>query len=191
MVETRSTMDLALGTKAPSFTLPDAHGKSWSLGDFKSDHGLVVAFLCNHCPFVKHIREGLTALAREYLARGIDVVGINSNDFENYPDDRPEKMLDEGYPFPYLVDETQETAKAYRAACTPDFYVFDKDRKLVYRGQMDASRPKNDVPVTGGDLRAALDALLSGAPAPAPSTQRPSVGCNIKWKKGNEPDYFG
>jgi thiol-disulfide isomerase/thioredoxin len=188
MVETHSTMELPLGSEAPSFRLPDASGRQWSIEDFKSDKGLVVAFICNHCPFVKHIRKELTALSSEYLDKGIDFVGINSNDFEHYEDDRPEKMRDQGYPFPYLVDESQAVAKAYRAACTPDFYVFDAHRKLVYRGQMDGSRPKNDVPVTGEDLRRVFDALLSGSSVP--SEQRPSIGCNIKWKKGNEPDYF-
>jgi len=191
MVETRSTMELELGSKAPPFSLPDAHGRQWSLDNF-TQKGLVVAFICNHCPFVKHIREQFAELASEYMDKDIDVVAINSNDFEHYEDDRPEKMAAEsrehGYVFPYLVDETQEVAKAYRAACTPDFYVFDEDRKLVYRGQMDGSRPGNDVPVTGEDLRKVLDALLSGAPIP--EEQRPSVGCNIKWKEGNAPDYF-
>lgn len=192
MVETRSTMELPLGSEAPDFKLPDAKGKEWSIGEFKEGKAMLVAFICNHCPFVKHIRDGFASLSSEYMDEGIEVVAINSNDFEHYADDRPEKMVEEaaafGYGFPYLVDETQEVAKAYRAACTPDFYVFDANRKLVYRGQMDGSRPGNDVPVTGEDLRRVLDALLSGEEVPR--EQRPSVGCNIKWKRGNEPDYF-
>jgi thiol-disulfide isomerase/thioredoxin len=149
--------------------------------------------MCNHCPYVKHVAAGLAQLAREYQARGVAVVGINSNDWHEYPDDSPDKMREEirirGYTFPYLADETQEVAKAYSAACTPDFFLFDKDRKLVYRGQMDSSRPGNDIPVTGQNLRAALDAVLAGRPI-APD-QKPSMGCNVKWKPGNEPDYFG
>lgn len=192
MVKTASTM-LPLGTAAPDFRLPDATGKTYTLADFRSAPALLVIFMCNHCPFVKHVASGLADLAREYQARGVAVVGINSNDYQQYPDDAPEKMLEEvrarGYTFPYLVDESQEVAKAYQAACTPDFFVFDKDRKLVYRGQMDASRPGNNVPVTGNDLRAALDAVLEGRPVPA--DQKPSLGCNIKWKPGNEPSYFG
>ena len=192
MVQTASTM-LPLGTQAPDFSLPDAKGKIVSLGDFAGAPALVVVFMCNHCPYVKHVAEGLAVLARDYQQRGVAVVGINSNDAENYPDDAPVKMAKEvnarGYTFPYLFDETQAVAKAYRAACTPDFYVFDTDRRLVYRGQLDGSRPGNDVPVTGRDLRAALDAVLAGQPVFEP--QRPSLGCNIKWKPGGEPDYFG
>ncbi len=192
MVKTLSTMALPLGTEAPDFRLPDPKGKIYSLEDFKGAPALVVAFLCNHCPFVKHIREGWAQLAEEYQSKGVAVVGINSNDFENYPDDRPEKMAEEvktlGYRFPYLIDESQETAKSYRAACTPDFYIFDKNRELVYCGQMDGARPGNEVPVTGMDLRAALDGVLEGRPVPGDQT--PSVGCNIKWKAGNEPPYF-
>jgi peroxiredoxin len=192
MVETRSTMSLPLGSEAPSFELPDAEGRIWSLDDFEGPSAYLVAFLCNHCPFVKHVRHELASLARDYQQRGVAVVGINSNDFVKYPDDSPEKMAEEaksiGYTFPYLVDETQRIARAYRAACTPDFYVFDRDRKLVYCGQMDGSRPKNEVPVTGADLRAALDAVLAGKPVA--KEQRPSIGCNIKWKPGNEPEYF-
>lgn len=192
MVKTASTM-LPLGTPAPDFRLPDATGKIYELADFSSAPALLVIFMCNHCPFVKHVASGLADLAREYQARGVAVIGINSNDFRQFPDDAPDKMLEEirarGYTFPYLVDESQEVAKAYRAACTPDFFLFDKDRKLVYRGQMDASRPGNELPVTGSDLRAALDAVLAGRPVPA--DQKPSLGCNIKWKPGNEPDYFG
>ena len=192
MVKTASTM-LPLGTSAPNFSLPDAEGKTVSLADFADAPALVVIFMCNHCPFVKHIAAGLADLARDYQARGVAVVGINSNDVESYPEDAPPKMAEEvklrGYTFPYLHDQTQEIAKAYRAACTPDFYIFDKDQKLVYRGQMDSSRPGNDVDVTGEDLRAALDAVLTGGPVP--EQQRPSIGCNIKWQAGNEPDYFG
>jgi hypothetical protein len=149
--------------------------------------------MCNHCPYVKHVREGLVELTRKYMDKGVAVVAISSNDVEAYSQDSPERMKQEaeqhGYPFPYLYDETQEVAKAYRAACTPDFYVFDEDQKLVYRGQMDDSRPGSDVPVTGKDLRAALDAVLEGGPVPG--DQKPSAGCNIKWKPGEEPDYFG
>jgi len=163
-----------------------------SLDDLKDAAGLLVVFMCNHCPFVKHIQSHLAQLAREYQARGVAVVGINSNDVESHPEDRPEKMAEEikavGYTFPYLYDESQEVAKAYGAACTPDFYLFDRKRCLVYRGQMDDSRPTNGRPVTGADLRAALDAVLKGRPVP--EDQKPSVGCNIKWKAGNEPTYF-
>ena len=191
MVLTPSTM-LPLGTKAPDFSLPNIDGRQVSLSDFEGAPALLVVFMCNHCPYVKHVADALAQLAREYQQRGVAVVGINSNDAEQYPDDSPEKMAEEaaarGYTFPYLYDETQEVAKAYRAACTPDFYVFDKDRKLVYRGQMDDSRPDSGIPVTGADLRAALDAVLEGKPVPA--EQKPSIGCNIKWKPGNEPDYF-
>jgi thiol-disulfide isomerase/thioredoxin len=148
--------------------------------------------MCNHCPYVKHIRDDLAKLARDYRQHGVAVVGINSNDVGNYPADSPARMMEEataaGYVFPYLYDETQAVAKAYRAACTPDFYLFDKERRLVYRGQFDDSRPGNGVPVTGKDVRAALDAVLAGKPVSL--TQRPSIGCNIKWKPGNEPDYF-
>ncbi|MEE8450656.1 MAG: thioredoxin family protein [Thermoguttaceae bacterium] len=190
MVKTESTM-LPLGTPAPDFSLPDPHGKSVSLSDFGNAPVLTVVFMCNHCPFVKHLAAGLAELAREYQLRGAAFVGINSNDVDNYPDDSPQKMAEEierrGYTFPYLYDENQAVAKAYRAACTPDFYVFDQDRNLVYRGQMDSSRPDSGIAVTGEDLRAALDAALAGEPAP--EAQRPSIGCNIKWKEGNEPDY--
>jgi peroxiredoxin len=192
MVQTASVM-LSLGTEAPDFRLPDANGKTVSLADFRSAPALLVIFMCNHCPYVKHVAAGVAQLAHDYQARGVAVVGINSNDAEEYPDDSPKKMAEEirarGYTFPYLVDESQEVAKAYCAACTPDFFLFDKDRKLVYRGQMDSSRPGSNIPVTGEDLRAALDAVLAGTPVAA--EQRPSLGCNIKWKAGNEPDYFG
>jgi peroxiredoxin len=184
---------LPLETIAPDFSLPDTDGRLVSLDDFSGKPALLVAFICNHCPFVKHVAAGFAKLAKDYQKRGVAVVAINSNDAENYPDDSPEKMAEEvkirGYTFPYLYDETQETAKAYGAACTPDFYVFDEDRKLVYRGQMDSSRPSSGRPVTGEDLRAALDAVLDGQ---SPSVkQKPSIGCNIKWKAGNEPPYFG
>ena len=192
MVKTASTM-LSLGVKAPDFSLPDTRGKTVSLGDFADAPALLVIFTCNHCPYVKHVADGLSALAKEYQRRGVAVVGINSNDVSAFPDDSPAKMAEEvklrGYTFPYLYDESQAVAKAYRAACTPDFYVFDQQRELVYRGQMDSSRPGGDVSVSGDDLRAALDAVLTKRPAP--SNQKPSIGCNIKWKPGNEPEYFG
>ncbi len=192
MVAVNSTM-LPLGTAAPDFRLPDASGKVVSLGEFKRAPALVVVFMCNHCPYVKHIRSGLAQLARDCGARGVAVVGINSNDVANYPADSPAKMAEEakaaGYVFPYLYDESQAVAKAYKASCTPDIYLFDKDQRLVYRGQFDDSRPGNGVPVTGRDLRAALDAILAGKPVLA--NQKPSIGCNIKWKPGNEPEYFG
>lgn len=192
MALTPSTMLLPLGTAAPEFRLPDTTGRIVSLADFAGAPAYLVMFICNHCPYVKHIRSSLAAFAREYQAKGVAIVGINSNDVERYPDDSPERMKEEvraaGYTFPYLFDETQEVAKAYRAACTPDFFLFDRDRKLVYRGQYDDSRPGNGIPVTGRDLRAALDAVLAGRPVPA--DQKPSMGCNIKWKPGNEPDYY-
>lgn len=193
MVLTPSTM-LSLGTTAPTFSLPNAiDGKQVSLEDFAQAPALLVVFMCNHCPYVKHVAAGLAKLAKDYQAKGVAVVGINSNDASAHPDDSPEKMKQDaaarGYTFPYLYDETQEVAKAYRAACTPDFYVFDGQRTLVYRGQMDSSRPNSGVPVTGQDLRASLDTVLAGKPAPA--DQRPSIGCNIKWRRGNEPEYFG
>lgn len=192
MARTLSTM-LPLGTNAPDFSLPDTEGNIVSLGDFSGKPGLLVIVMCNHCPFVKHIRNELTALGRNYLSKGIAIVGINSNDVENYPEDAPEKMAEEvieaGYTFPYLYDESQEVAKSYHAACTPDFFLFDDKQQLYYRGQLDDSRPGNNIPVTGQDLRTAIDALLTGRSAPA--EQKPSIGCNIKWKVGNEPDYFG
>jgi peroxiredoxin len=188
---TPSTM-LPLGTTAPDFRLPDTDDKTVALADFKSAPALLVIFMCNHCPFVKHIRQGLAQLGRDYLPKGVAIVTINSNDVAKYPDDSPAKMKEEvksaGYQFPYLYDETQAVAKAYQAACTPDIYVFDGQQKLVYRGQFDDSRPGNGKPVTGKDLRAALDAVLAGNFVS--SDQKPSIGCNIKWKSGNEPDYF-
>ena len=190
MALTPSTM-LALGTQAPEFRLPDTGGKIVSLADFKDAPALVVVFMCNHCPFVKHIGAGLAQLARDCMPRRVAMVGINSNDALNYTEDSPAKMAVEaksaGYIFPYLHDETQSLAKAYRAACTPDVFLFGKDQRLVYRGQFDDSRPGNGVPVTGKDLRAALDAVLAGKPI-SPD-QKPSIGCNIKWKSGNAPDY--
>jgi thiol-disulfide isomerase/thioredoxin len=176
---------IALGTPAPDFKLPDVKsGQTLSLTELKSDKATVIMFICNHCPFVKHVNQGLVALANDYIAKDVSFVAINSNDVANYPEDHPDKMqrvaTDLGYPFPYLFDATQAIAKAYDAACTPDFYVFDKDLKLVYRGQLDDSRPSNSIPVTGKDIRAALDALLAGQPV-SPK-QRPSIGCNIKWK---------
>ena len=191
MVRTASTM-LPLGTAAPNFSLPDTEGKTVSLQDFAWSKALLVIFMCNHCPFVKHIAEELTRLSDEYLEKGVAIVGISRNDAEKYPDDSPAAMKQEkaqrGYRFPYLYDEDQEVARAYHAACTPDFFLFDGDHKLVYRGQLDSSRPQSDIPVTGEDLRAALDAVLSGNSVP--EDQAPSIGCNIKWKEGNEPQYF-
>lgn len=192
MARTASTM-LDLGTPAPDFRLPDAFGKPYALDDFAASPALLVVFMCNHCPYVKLIRTALADFAREYVGRGLAMVGINANDVRSYPDDHPAKMAEEvrsaGYVFPYLYDESQAVAKAYRAACTPDFFLFDRERNLAYRGQFDDSRPGNGIPVTGKDLRAAVDALLSGRPVT--SDQKPSLGCNIKWKAGNEPDYFG
>ena len=183
---------LALGTTAPEFQLPNIDGKTVALGDFKASPVLVVMFLCNHCPYVKHLRAALAEFGRECATKNAAVVAISSNDVSNYPDDSPAKMAVEartaGYTFPYLYDETQKVAKAYRAACTPDFFVFDRGRRLVYRGQFDASRPGNGIPITGKDLRAAVEAVLKGT-VPSPN-QAPSMGCNIKWKRGNEPDYF-
>ena len=182
---------LPLGTAAPDFRLPNIDGKTVSLSDFKGK-SLLVAFICNHCPYVKHLRAGLAQLGRDYGSRGAAIVGISSNSVETHPQDGPDKMKleakDAGYTFPYLYDESQAVAKSYRAACTPDFFLFDKDHRLVYRGQFDDSRPSNGLPVTGKDLRAALDAALAGKPQ-SPN-QKPSIGCNIKWKTGNEPDYF-
>jgi peroxiredoxin len=190
MARTLSTM-LALGTRAPDFALPDTQGHIVARADF-AGRPLVVAFICNHCKFVKHVRAEWAKLSSEYLARGFAIVGINANDGKQYPEDAPDRMAEEvaqaGYHFPYLHDATQQVARAYHAACTPDFFVFDQDHPLVYRGQMDGSRPGNDVPITGADLRAALDAVLAGE-MPS-SEQKPSLGCNIKWKAGNEPEYF-
>ncbi len=181
---------LALGTEAPQFSLPDPDGTVHGLRDGASAY--VVMFICNHCPFVKHVADELAALGRDYLPKNVDIVAVNSNDIDAYPADGPLAMQEEarqrGYDFPYVLDADQSVAKAYRAACTPDFFVFDGDRKLAYRGQLDGSRPSNAVPVTGSDLRAALDAVLGGS-TPA-DEQIPSIGCNIKWRPGNAPDYF-
>ena len=191
MALTPSTMQ-PLGTLAPDFSLPDTDGKIVSLADYKTSAALLVIFMCNHCPYVVHLRSGLAQLARDYAPRGVGIVGINANDAKNYPADSPAQMREEvkaaGYIFPYLYDETQAVAKKYRAACTPDFFLFDRGRRLVYRGQFDASRPGNGIPVTGKDLRAALDAVLAGRSTS--EFQVASMGCNIKWKAGNEPDYF-
>ena len=186
-----STM-LSLGTPAPDFRLPEPlTGRTVSRDDFSSAPALLVIFMCNHCPYVKHVQKELARLVKDYQARGLAAVGISSNDVSVHAEDGPEMMAREvtaiGYTFPYLYDKTQEIARAYRAACTPDFFLFDKARKLVYRGQMDGSRPGNGVPLTGGDLRQALDAVLTGAPVS--SEQKPSRGCGIKWLPGKEPDY--
>lgn len=191
MVKTASTM-LPLCTKAPDFSLPNIDGSTVSLADFAGEKALVVIFMCNHCPFVIHIREQLVEFAKEYQEKGAAIVAISSNDVVEYPQDSLEKMAEDakefGYSFPYLLDESQAVAQAYKAACTPDFYVFDADQALVYRGQLDDSRPNSDIPVTGKDLRTAVDAALAGD-APL-LEQKPSLGCNIKWKAGNEPVYF-
>ncbi|PIE17558.1 MAG: thioredoxin family protein [Proteobacteria bacterium] len=191
MARTPSTMQ-ALGTPAPDFALPDTEGGVVRLSDFDDAKALVVAFICNHCPYVIHIADALAAFARRYQARGVAFVAISANDADNYPQDGPDEMRTEkalrGYPFPYLYDESQAVARAYRAACTPDLFVYNADRALFYRGQFDSARPGNDAPVTGVDLAAALEALLEGAQPPV--EQRPSMGCNIKWKPGNAPDYF-
>jgi peroxiredoxin len=183
---------LRLGTSAPDFKLPDTSGKIVSPADFKDKTALLVIFMCNHCPYVVHLRAGLAQFARDYSSRSVGIVGISSNDVKSHPADSPAKMKDEvksaGYVFPYLYDETQAVAQAYRAACTPDIFLFDQHRKLVYRGQFDDSRPGNGLPVTGKDLRAALEAVLAGKPVS--ENQKPSIGCNIKWKPGNEPDYY-
>jgi peroxiredoxin len=190
MVKTASTM-LPLGTQAPNFSLPNVDGNIVSRTQF-AGKPLCVIFMCNHCPFVVHIRAALTEFAREYQQRGLAVVGISSNDIGSHPQDGPVQMQHEarsaGYTFPYLYDQSQAVAIAYRAACTPDIFLFDADHALVYRGQFDSSRPGNGLPVTGADLRAACDAVLSGQPIPDP--QRPSIGCNIKWRAGAEPDYY-
>ena len=190
MAATPSTMT-PLGTVAPDFTLPDPRGREVSLSDFGDRQALLVMFICNHCPFVKHIADELARLGREYGERGVGIVAINSNDVESHPEDHPDRMAEEvkdrGYTFPYLFDETQEVAQKYGASCTPDFFLFDGDHKLVYRGQLDESRPSLAAPVTGKDLRAALDAVLAGKPVP--EAQTPSIGCNIKWRAGNEPEY--
>lgn len=193
MVRVPSTM-LPLGTPAPDFSLPEpATGRTVARDDLAAAPALLVVFLSNHCPFVKHLADALAAFGREYGERGLAMVGINANDVVHHPDDSPERMRDEvalrGYTFPYLFDETQEVAKAYQAACTPDFFLFDGERRLVYRGQFDASRPGTDEPVTGRDLRRACDAVLAGEIVSGEQT--PSIGCNVKWKPGNNPPWFG
>lgn len=193
MARTPSTM-LSLGTQAPEFSLPDTvSGKTMSLKDFAGCQGLLVMFICQHCPFVIHVKSELAKLGQDYIPQNIGIVAISSNDVANYPDDSPEKlkaMAEEyDFQFPVCYDESQEVAKAYQAACTPDFYLFDRHFKLVYRGQLDDSRPSLDIPVTGKDLREAIEALLANQ-AISPE-QKPSLGCNIKWKVGNEPDYYG
>ncbi len=189
MALTPSTM-VKLGTAAADFALPDNTGRTVRRSDF-AGKPLLVVFICNHCPYVKHLREHLAGTTREYAANGVGIVGISSSDAAAYPDDSPEKMAAEvkavGYTFPYLYDETQQVARAYRAACTPDFFLYDRNHRLVYHGLYDDSRPDSGIPVSGRDLRAAMDAVLAGR---APATeQKNSIGCNIKWKKGNEPDY--
>jgi peroxiredoxin len=192
MVRTPSTM-LPLGTQAPDFRLMNVDGREVALSDFAGAPATLVMFICNHCPFVMHVADELAQLGREYMGRGVAVIAINSNDASQYPADSPERMVAEaenrGYTFPYLYDETQEVAHAYHAACTPDFFLFDRKKRLFYRGQLDDSRPDSGIPVTGRDLRLALDAVLAGEEPP--QNQRASLGCNIKWKPGNEPEYFG
>ncbi|MGE4158325.1 MAG: thioredoxin family protein [Planctomycetota bacterium] len=191
MALTPSTMP-RLGSKAPDFSLVDTQGRRVSLGDFKGSKALLVMFICNHCPYVKHVRDELARLGRDYSSQGVSIVAINANDAKTHPEDSPEAMVREvaeaGYVFPYLYDATQETAKAYGAACTPDFFLYDSKQSLVYRGQLDDSRPGNNKPVTGADLRAALDIVLKGGVVA--DSQKPSIGCNIKWTPGNEPGYF-
>ncbi|MGK7943756.1 MAG: thioredoxin family protein [Microcystaceae cyanobacterium] len=193
MVLTASTM-LPLGTSAPNFTLPDVvTGNTLSLKDFTGKKALLVIFMCQHCPFVKHLQDAFATLGKDYAETPLGIVAISSNDVANYPDDSPESLKEMattlGFNFPICYDETQEVAKAYTAACTPDFFLFDQDFKLVYRGQFDESRPSNEIAVTGQDLRQAIDAVLAGKPLP--TEQKPSIGCNIKWIAGNEPSYFG
>ena len=191
MVRTASTM-LPLGTQAPDFSLINIEGKTVSLSDFQDKKALVVIFMCNHCPYVKHVASELTRVSNDYMPKGVGFVGISSNDIVAHPDDSPEMMkleaAKQGYAFPYLYDADQSVAVAYKAACTPDIFVFDSSHRLVYRGQLDDSRPKTDKPLTGKDLRSALDSLLAGESVA--SEQRPSIGCNIKWKNGGEPEYF-
>ena len=193
MVLTPSTM-VPLGSSAPDFNLKDVvSGAPFSLASFASKKALLVMFICRHCPYVQHIKDELTRLDKSYRGKDLALVGISSNDADNYPDDAPESLrgfaVEQDWHFPFLYDATQETAKIYTAACTPDFFLYDAKRKLVYRGQLDDSRPGNGKPVTGKDLREAIDAVL--ADKPSPSVQKASIGCNIKWKKGQEPRYFG
>lgn len=185
---------LALSTQAPDFQLPDVvSGETISLSTFAGKKALLVMFICRHCPFVKHVKDELAQLGKDYVNRDVGIVGISSNDVSNYPDDAPESLkamaVELGLPFPVCYDESQETAKAYTAACTPDFFLFDANQQLVYRGQMDDSRPSNGKLVTGEDLRAAMDAVLAGKPVNP--EQKPSIGCNIKWTPGNQPSYYG
>ena len=193
MVKTASTM-LALGTAAPEFQLPDVvSGKTISLETYSKDKALLIMFICQHCPFVKHVQQELSQIGRDYSQQPLGIVAISANDVDNYPDDSPQKlkqMAEElNFNFPICYDETQEVSKAYTAACTPDFFLFDANNKLAYRGQLDDSRPSTDIPVTGVDLRKAIDLVLQGKTVNF--TQKPSIGCNIKWKPGNEPEYFG
>jgi peroxiredoxin len=192
MADTESQM-LALGTKAPQFTLPDTDGVQHSLDGSENVDAYMVMFICNHCPFVQHVAAELARIGNDYGSRKVAIYAINSNDASSYPGDNAEAMkleiANRGYTFPYLIDAEQSVAKSYLAACTPDLYVFDADRKLVYRGQLDGSRPSNDIPVTGSDLRAALDAVLAGTAVA--EVQIPSIGCSIKWKPGNNPASFG
>ncbi|KAB8319864.1 thioredoxin family protein [Tolypothrix campylonemoides VB511288] len=192
MALTASTM-LSLGTQAPDFHLPEVvSGQTISLSTFAQKKALLVMFICRHCPFVKHVKEELAQLGKDYINKGLGIVAISTNDAKNYPDDAPELLkamaIELDFNFPFCYDESQETAKAYTAACTPDFFLFDAKQQLVYRGQLDDSRPSNGKPVTGADLRAAIDAVL--ADKPVAGEQKPSIGCNIKWKAGNEPSYF-
>ena len=192
MVKTLSTM-LPLGTELPHFQLADAvSGSEFNSDTLPSNHGVVVMFICNHCPYVIHLQDALTRFAQEHVRAPVSFVAINSNDVENYPQDGPEHMKtlaeELNWSFPFCLDEDQQLAKTFQAACTPDFFVFDQDKKLYYRGQFDASRPKNDEPITGNDLRNALTRMLAGEPPP--EEQQPSMGCNIKWKAGNAPSYF-
>ncbi|MBD2194952.1 MULTISPECIES: thioredoxin family protein [Calothrix] len=193
MALTASTM-LPIGTIAPDFHLPEVvSGKVISLANFADKKALLVMFICRHCPFVKHIQQQLALLGTDYENSDLGIIAISANDAENYPDDAPESLkamaIELGLKFPVCYDESQETAKAYTAACTPDFFVFDREQKLVYRGQLDDSRPSNGKPVTGADLRAAIEAVLAGKSVS--DEQKPSIGCNIKWKAGNAPSYFG
>ena len=193
MVKTLSTM-LPLGTKTPEFSLEDAvSGNKISLDTFTDKKALLVMFICVHCPFVKHLQDALAAVGKEYVDKGLGVVAISSNDITTHPGDAPDKMKEMaatlGFNFPFCYDESQEVAKAYTAACTPDFFLFDSNNTLVYRGQFDDSRPGNDVPVTGKDLKAAIEEVLLDRKVD--TQQKPSIGCNIKWKAGNEPPYFG
>ncbi len=191
MVRTASTM-LPLGTQSPDFTLTNTDGQRVSLSDFRDKKALVIIFMCNHCPYVKHVAPELTRVSNEYMPKGVGFIGISSNDVVAHPEDSPERMKAEaakqGYKFPYLYDADQSVAMAYNAACTPDIFVFDSAHRLVYRGQLDDSRPKSDKPLTGNDLRTALDCILAGKQISM--EQRPSIGCNIKWKEGSEPAYF-